>query len=516
MKRALLALSTLAVMLVSPGVGAAGSDVERLLGEWRVDEAKQTLARIGRTLPPTKRAMLHAQVLFYRGRYAQAAQELQRLIAGMKHPPRRLKGLAALVRSTAAVVARHVERPSPGGHFRIFVAPGKDELLVPFIGETLEAIRRHLEQDLGYAPRKPIRVEVYGRPQDLARVSPLTTDDITRTGTVALCKYDRLMIVSPRALLRGYGWRDTLAHEYVHLVVSRMSHNMVPIWLQEGLAKYFETRWRTAPDRPPLLTPAQEHLLAEAVSGRGRLIRWSEMHPSMAKLPNQRATALAFAQVQVAVDFIARQGKRGVLRRLITAIRSGQSDWRAIERVTGLSSGRFSRTYRAHMRRLKLRRLPGLVPPTKRFGHKLTKEQELAQIRQRNARRFFRLADMLRQRRLTRAAIIEYEKARAVVGQRDALIANALARAYLELGSPDQATRALLPVVEYYPELAGPQVTLGTAYLRGGNRQAAAQHLQVALRINPFDPEIHCGLAQALPQGDASRRYAEICRKLGR
>ena len=48
------------------------------------------------------------------------------------------------------------------------------------------------------------------------------------------------MAVTPRALLRGYPWRDTLAHEYVHLVISRLSHNRVPVWLHEGLAEHVQ------------------------------------------------------------------------------------------------------------------------------------------------------------------------------------------------------------------------------------------------------------------------------------
>src|SRR5207245_617002 len=62
-----------------------------------------------------------------------------------------------------------------------------------------------------------------------------------------LCKYNRLMITSPRALLRGYAWLDTLSHEFVHYLVTRKGRNAVPIWLQEGLAKFLETRWRGAP-----------------------------------------------------------------------------------------------------------------------------------------------------------------------------------------------------------------------------------------------------------------------------
>ena len=57
-----------------------------------------------------------------------------------------------------------------------------------------------------------------------------------------------LMVVSPRATIFGYPWMDTLAHEYTHLLVSRISHDTVPVWLQEGLARFEQSRWRSAPE----------------------------------------------------------------------------------------------------------------------------------------------------------------------------------------------------------------------------------------------------------------------------
>src|SRR5205085_2857164 len=51
---------------------------------------------------------------------------------------------------------------------------------------------------------------------------------------------------SPRAPALGYAWRDTLAHELTHLALSRGTLDRAPLWLQEGVAKREETRWRSA------------------------------------------------------------------------------------------------------------------------------------------------------------------------------------------------------------------------------------------------------------------------------
>ena len=57
----------------------------------------------------------------------------------------------------------------------------------------------------------------------------LTEEEIKTSGTIALCKYNRLMITSPRDLVYGYGWADTVAHELIHLLINRRSRNTVPI-----------------------------------------------------------------------------------------------------------------------------------------------------------------------------------------------------------------------------------------------------------------------------------------------
>ena len=121
---------------------------------------------------------------------------------------------------------------------------------------------------------------------------------IRTSGTVAVCKFNKLILLSPKALLKGYDWQDTAAHEYTHLVLTRRSRNEAPIWLQEGLAKWFEDDWRGG-DEP--LSPVSAALVKDAVQ-KGALVTFDEMHPSLAKLPSQERAALAYAEVVLAVE----------------------------------------------------------------------------------------------------------------------------------------------------------------------------------------------------------------------
>ena len=92
------------------------------------------------------------------------------------------------------------------------------------------------------------------------------------------------------SLVTGYDWLDTVSHEFVHLVVSRKSHNTVPIWMHEGLAKYLESRWKGPAGKA--LTPSSLALLGSRVRKK-QLVTFEQMSPSMALLPTARLFALA-------------------------------------------------------------------------------------------------------------------------------------------------------------------------------------------------------------------------------
>ena len=62
---------------------------------------------------------------------------------------------------------------------------------------------------------------------------------LSKDGTVALSKWNRLMITSPKALVRGYPWADTITHELVHPIVES-DFPRAPTWIDEGLASLFE------------------------------------------------------------------------------------------------------------------------------------------------------------------------------------------------------------------------------------------------------------------------------------
>lgn len=488
--------------------------VRLLIHESRIEEAAAALQALPNSRGRDPEAeLLQGELLFLRGEYEAAAERLKAALAQARLPAneaQEVRGLAELAASTAAVTRGFVESRSPGGHFILRYRRGKDEVLIPYAGEALEKARLALAADFGgesgdaALPSAPIRVEIYDEVADLARVSTLTLQEIETSGTIALCKWNRLMIVSPKALVRGYPWVDTLAHEYAHFVISRVSRNTVPIWLHEGLAKFEERRWRGPSGGP--LSPTLEGLLSQAVQ-RKRFITFEQMSPSMAKLPSQEDTALAFAEVFTAVEFL--HGKLGWagLRAILKELAQGAPDLRAVATVYGAPFPEFERAWKAWLKGRKLRARAGLYTDKLHFkkappgGAKKAAapgdEDDSGEISDARARGHVRLGGLLRTRRRLLPAAIEYEKAQALLGGSHPLVALKLGRTYLDLNDNDRAAAALEPARELYPDLAGLQAALGTAYLRKGELRKAVPALESAIHTSPFDPTVHCGLAGA-------------------
>jgi Flp pilus assembly protein TadD len=482
-----------------------------------VEGAAPVIERLAAAYPDDGDVAFHLGMLrFHQGDYAGAASALDRGAPRWATTRDRAnrESLRALVASTRDATAAFVEVRSRDGRYVVRHAPGPDAVLVPYALEALAAADQALGAALGIRVRSPIRLEVFASPRALARVSTLTVEDIERTGTIALCKWDRLMITSPRALVRGYPWVDTLAHELAHLLVSRGTGDRTPVWLQEGIAKYLERRWRGDHERRAPLDPAQEALLRRALTD-GKLLPFERLHPSIARLPSQQDAALAFAQVSTFVESYVESHGDEALRAALHGIRQGQDARDALAAAAGTTFDLLESRWRAALRR---RPAPAEDAPSLlalRFKRGEGSPDESLDVAVSMARRHLRIGDLLWDRGRTRAAAVEYARARTHAPA-DPIVASRHARAALESGDAAAAARTLEDSLRRYPEHAPTRALLGAARLALGDREGAREHLREALRINPFDPRPHCDLATATDDEAERNREESFCRELRR
>lgn len=444
---------------------------------------------------------------FLRGAFDQAAKRLPSLIADPSTPAptrRDAERLLALSRATAKTTEGMAKAAILGGRFVVWHREdGPDALLVDLIEGVLRRAIAPLEEAFGALPTgEPIAVHVYPRVEDLAAVSGLTAEQIRTSGTIALCKYNRVMLTSPWDLVFGYHWADTLVHELVHYLVIKHGGAGVPVWLHEGLARGFEASWRGVVagtlDRAELTTLA-------AARKAGRFITFAQMHPSMAALPSQEDAQLAFAEVHHAVAWMLeqhaaahadeRRSSAAGARALVERFGAGDSLDAALQAFVGHDLKGMQRRWRRTLRKVKPPPAgqPGAARPGRgsHGGHlvfKRTRGAATLEDWQDEAARFVALGDRLLAIERPVAAAIEYEKALDAGAEVGPLLATRLGRAYLAAGRAEDAVRVLEPASLEHAEHAPLWVVLADALVARGAPEQALKALEQAGWINPFDP----------------------------
>jgi hypothetical protein len=207
-----------------------------------------------------------------------------------------------------------------------------DRALAPLLFDTVAQARQALTRDLGVDWPLPTRIVVVRDLLSLSAMTGLPYKSAQTTGTVAVAKWGRVTLLSPRASRHGYSWRDTVAHELTHLAVTRASRDMAPLWLQEGVAKREEVRWRDPgpfDDRPP----------PDAVVQRGLELNLGvpldKLGPSIAMLPSADAAMVAFAEVTSFVRFYAQTQGDDALPKLLHELRTGKEPDAALQAASG-------------------------------------------------------------------------------------------------------------------------------------------------------------------------------------
>ena len=519
-RRIMLALA-LALTLLAPTLAVAGDvpdedDIDALLDSWHVAEAKPMIdalaAAEGEDADVT---YLRARVAFYEQRYEDAVGLIDQAIANTLVAPPHWKGLREEISAAHEVTKDYARKTSPKGYFEIVYPKGKDEVLLPYAFEALDEAYEVLGRELGERPETPIRVDIYPNSLVLAKVSTLTEKDIKTTGTIALCKYNRLMVTSPNALLQGYGWVDTAVHEYVHYVINHKTTARVPIWMHEGLAKYLERTWRGPNSH--MLPPSSEHLLRKRMEAKN-LVTFKQMHPSMAKLPSAEDASTAYAQVYTVMEYLHRERGEGAFATMLDKMTEGLDAKAAYAATLGTSFQDFEKAlwpdYLRSRPKIDFVEAEGFDDALKFKSDGAGKNPtDLEQIAKPEAREHVQIGQMLQVRNRPKAAAVQYRKAVRLMGTSNPVVQTRLAQCLLESGDAEGALDALEDTRDSYPSYVTTWVVMGKAAAALGKHDEAREYLLEAARINPFNPEVHTNLAavySALGDEDAATREREF------
>lgn len=362
--------------------------------------------------------------------------------------------------------------------------PGIDRVLVQDAVHTMESAREVFDALLGGGPEHEVVLDIFPTARRFMQASGIPEEAVRTTGVIALSKWNRLLVTSPRATAGGYGWMDTAAHEYIHLVVSWRTKDQAPVWLQEGLARYLEKHWRS--EHGFYLSQKQQSLLAGALM-EDAFVPFEKFQRSMAYLDSGEEAALAYAQVSTMVDFMVSKAGNASLIELMDRIAGGESAEMSVSSLAGYRSfEKFKVGWKEFLATLPLvqQELTKSAVALDGDGGDFADDPVLQN--RTDLAKYVRVGDLLMTAKRYDAALVEYQKANVPEEPMSPTALSRIAECHVQLGNVDAASKQLVAALEVYPENARVLFTAANLAPKVGLGEAHPYWLR-AHEVNPFN-----------------------------
>ena len=415
--------------------------------------------------------------------------------------------LGDIARGCARVTAATVMDKDEAHAVEIRYQDESDRALTPLIVATVASARDALTRDLGVTWPKPTRITVVRDVMSLSVMTGLPQKDAQTTGTVAVAKWGRVTLLSPRASQHGYSWRDTIAHELTHLAVTRATIDRAPLWLQEGVAKREEVRWR---DPGPFDDrPSPDAIVMRGMEMKPKLdLPLDKLGPSIAMLPSADAAMVAFAEVTSFVRFLADESKPDVLPKLFAELRRGKNPDDALGRATGATLKEWDIRWRAYLADKPKAPLPAV------FG--LGQAHTGPDMRDVSARA--RLAELLFARKHAAEALAQIDRIATPETLEDPSLRYLRARIFEALGRSEEAAPILADPKDVVSSFGPWWAVRGRLARARGDEPLAGSSFLEAVANDPLEVEAACetldgavgGVSNTLCDASRARKEPDI------
>ncbi len=366
---------------------------EELTRSFEYDAASRELDLAGAPDDPDV-VVERARIELHKGNCDAAAAMLMRpAIAKVE----RAEEVSAIAKGCARATAATILEKDDAAGVEVRFQDENDKALFPGMVDTVVKAREAISRDLGTDFPRPTRIVVVRDSLTLSVMTGLPYSAAQTTGTVAVAKWGRVTMISPRAGHHGYPWKDTLAHELTHLAVTRITHDHAPLWLQEGLAKHEESRWR--PAGPFDGKPTPEAIVLRGIEKKLDL-PLDKLGMSLAMLPSPEAAMVAYSEVTSFVRRLDAQGPDTLKKLLAEMAHTGDAS-QALQKTTGQDLAAWDKAWRTWLSEQPKEKLPSYFGLNDDHGG----EKDLAQTRD-----HARLAELLLERKHPDAALIELAK----------------------------------------------------------------------------------------------------------
>ncbi len=472
-------------------------------GAWR--EIKENLIKDEKD---SQLLHLASKVAFFRGQYNEALRLIKASIESGGDENKK-RDFLLFIEQTINATSNLKRFESP--HFIFYINEKQDGFLIDYITEAMEKTYNSMAERYGFRPDEKVRIEIFPDTKSFYFASSLSGRDI-EIGAVGQAEFNKLMLLSPAALVHGYRWLDAMSHEYMHYLIVKMTANNAPIWFHEGLAKYEETRWRNGPS---YLSSINESLLSSALRER-RLLRFERMEPSLVRLDTPEEVQLAYAQAASAIEFIiSKTGHKGLQDMMnVMASKKKRGAEEAISEILGLTFDKFEANWEEFLKSKGLKEIKG--SNLKRYkikeGRVDEERMDMEEIRSLVSRNRTHLGDILKERGRLKASLLEYQ--RALRETPDSVpVLNKISSLLIDLGREGEALEFLEKARVISPDHPTIYLNMGNAYLRLRDFKKAKEAFRESIEINPFNPEVHKGLARVyeiMGEGSLASKEMEI------
>ncbi len=374
------------------------------------------------------------------------------------------------------------------GKFTLMIEKSESALFSIYIRDLVDHAYAAFQQRYQFTPPPPIRIEVYKSHADFS----VRTVGLAGLGALGVSFGTTLAFDSPAAKDAGpFNWGSTVWHELAHTFTLGLTEQHVPRWLSEGLSVYEEHH-----ARPGWGSNISVDFLDAFAAGK--LVPVSRFNDGFMRPAFAEQVILTYHEASLFCDLVARDYGEKALLAMLLEYKAGRTTDEVFKKVLGMDPKAFDKKFDAYLRE----RFAGPLAALKDSLKAGTETAPAELLMQANAspgsyRIQMLAASVLARTGQTGQAITLLERARNLFpeyGGADGPYAG-LAQLYKDQGNDKKAADALGQYVLHNETDYPAHLELARLRLASGDSAAAADALDRALYIEPYDVLVHQTLA---------------------
>ncbi len=429
---------------------------------------------------PEVKYYLTALYYLFTGDYEQAEKFINKISTTTKIDEEEIKFYREYISKLNKIISTYNKFESE--HFVVFLK-GKDIILKDILLSKMEQIYKKYSKLLDYVLDTKVRIEVYNTKTEFMFCSTLGEKIVEKVGVVGICKFNRIMILSPENLPLGYRWIDTLAHEYIHFILNRITEFNLPLYLHEGIARYFDTLYRST--YPLCFTAGNLSLLVNAKKNSS-IIPFHNLRGSLVYLDSQEQVEQAFVQLATFIDYLIKTFGEEKLIKFITSFKYNKDDK---ENYKKIYNSEFEILYSSWLdfideKESIVNQFPGAKPDIK-----IVQKEDEANLIGLTIKGYIDLSEKYALKKNYKMALHQCYKALEIEPYNPLLMVKT-ARYLMLQNKYEESENILLKCIKANPNYVTGYELLIKLYYETGMYEKAKEFYNTILEINPFNYEI--------------------------